>query len=223
MSKIIFQAAPCFSFHEFFTHGQNNSNKQKYDHTKLLSGTYNEALAARCGSELSGLCGVSSFPSCSSSWPAGLSPVPTTRGVHSHLRAFIWSPFWPKGLACGALPDVSPSPVALGFKLSSPHFPPHSPNGLSQLFPVTALCSQPSQCCSQRKITYLFIYLFIVCPQRRVSRARFSFPSTVNSAYSLAPQPLMNEQKTVTVSEWLPLWYTLPVTEGITSWLISKK
>ena len=121
MSKIIFQAAPCFSFHEFFTHGQNNSNKQKYDHTKLLSGTYNEALAARCGSELSGLCGVSSFPSCSSSWPAGLSPVfpqqgeftPTLEPLSGHL-------FGPKAL-----------PVAL-YLMSPPHLwllasscPPH--------------------------------------------------------------------------------------------------
>ena len=134
--------------------------------------------------------------------------APTWEPLSGHL-------FGPKAL------PVSPSPEALGFKLSSPDFPPHSPNGLSQLFPVTDLCSRPSQCCSQHAI-YLLVYCLSV-PRENSPEPSASPPRIVNPAYSLAPRPMMNEQKAVMVSEWFPLWYTLPVTKGVTSWLISKR
>lgn len=126
--------------------------------------------------------------------------TPTLEPLSGHL-------FGPKALPV-ALYLMSPPHLRLLASSCPPHISPH-----------TLLMSYPNYSQSQpcvhdlhnavlnvKLLIYLSTCLLSVCPQRKVSGAQcFSFPSTVNSAYSLAPRPLMNEQKTVMVSERLPL------------------
>lgn len=128
-----------------------------------------------------------------------------------------------------ALYRMDPSSTEnLSFKLflSRQITPQHSLSGSPQLFLVLALCAWPSQHCSQLAITYLSVYLFMVClSPETFSQSLVQVLFFKHCPLSTEPSPpcILNEWMNIMVSEWLTLWYTLPITKSVIHWLISKK